>query len=120
MNPICFQGEELRANDIDVYTVGIGGGADINEMKGISSNPDSRYVLKADNFDSAQALANILGPKICNGTTVFSCCKYVQIACTPLTSLKKQFITAHNPIFELSPPSFNNSKHFYSTECIQI
>ncbi|XP_035824757.1 uncharacterized protein LOC101847325 [Aplysia californica] len=61
-----FQADELRANDIDVYSVGIGAGVDINEMNGIASDPDTRYVYTADNFDSAQALADVLGPKICN------------------------------------------------------
>lgn len=65
------QAQKARDNDIDVFTVGIGGAIDKQELKDIASKPDSRYVYTADNFESAQALANVLGPKICNRKNPF-------------------------------------------------
>ena len=65
-----MQAEELRSNDIDIYTVGIGAGIDRTELKDIASDPSSRYFYQADNFDSAQTLANFLGPRICNGNSL--------------------------------------------------
>ena len=63
---------ELRAktakdNDILIYTVGVGGGINKKELKSVASNPDSRYFLTADNYESLNSISELLATKICNG-----------------------------------------------------
>ncbi|KAL8559721.1 hypothetical protein ACOMHN_002254 [Nucella lapillus] len=60
------QGDTTRAADIQIYTVGIGPGINPQELSGTASSPSNRYFYTADTFQSAGALANIIGPKICN------------------------------------------------------
>ncbi|XP_076470008.1 uncharacterized protein LOC143300296 [Babylonia areolata] len=60
------QGETTKAADIQIYTVGVGQGINTQELSGTASSPSSRYFYTADTFDSTGALADIIGPKICN------------------------------------------------------
>ncbi|KAK7505812.1 hypothetical protein BaRGS_00003083 [Batillaria attramentaria] len=61
-----LQGTTAQNNDIQIYTVGVGAGINEAELKGVASDPDTRYFYKADTFAALQGLDDILGPKICN------------------------------------------------------
>ena len=62
-----LRAQTAKDNNIAIYTVGVGGGIDRDELKSISSNPDSRYFLTADNYGSINSLSKLLATKICNG-----------------------------------------------------
>lgn len=62
-----LKAQTAKDNDILIYTVGVGNGIDTDELKSVSSNPDSRYFLTADNFNSLNSLSDLLATKICNG-----------------------------------------------------
>ncbi|XP_076111939.1 uncharacterized protein LOC143080127 isoform X2 [Mytilus galloprovincialis] len=61
-----LRAQTAKDNGVIVYTVGVGGGFDRDELKSVSSNPDSRYFLTADNFDSLNSLSELLATKVCN------------------------------------------------------
>lgn len=61
------QSQTAQNNDIQVYSVGIGAGIDERELMGVASDPDTRYFYEADTFESLSSVADIIGPKICNG-----------------------------------------------------
>ena len=62
-----LEAQTARDNGIILYTVGIGGGADLNELQQIASDPDYRHMFTAQNFDALGSLSNLLAAKICNG-----------------------------------------------------
>ena len=62
-----LQAQTAKDNNIAIYTVGVGHGIDMDELKSVSSDPDSRYLLTADNYDSLGSLSELLATKMCNG-----------------------------------------------------
>ncbi|XP_076111945.1 uncharacterized protein LOC143080130 isoform X2 [Mytilus galloprovincialis] len=61
-----LQAQTAKDNNIAIYTVGVGHGIDMDELKSVSSDPDSRYLLTADNYDSLGSLSELLATKMCN------------------------------------------------------
>lgn len=62
-----LQSQTARDNGIVLYTVGIGNGIDMHELQAITSDPDSRHMFTAQNFDALNSLSDLLATKICNG-----------------------------------------------------
>ena len=62
-----LEAQTARDNGVILYSIGIGGGADFNELRAITSDPDTRHMFKADNFDALSSLSDLLATKICNG-----------------------------------------------------
>ncbi|XP_053376973.1 uncharacterized protein LOC123528762 [Mercenaria mercenaria] len=63
---IKLASQTARDNGLILYTVGIGNGVDTNELKAITSDPDSRHLFTAQNFDALTSLSDLLATKICN------------------------------------------------------
>lgn len=61
------QAQTAKDNNVILYGVGVGSGVNMQELTSVTSDPDSRYVLKADSYGSLDALSNGLSTKICNG-----------------------------------------------------
>lgn len=62
-----LKAQTAKDNNILIYTVGVGNGIDTDELTSVASDPDSRYFLTADNFNSLNSLSDLLATKICNG-----------------------------------------------------
>lgn len=62
-----LESKNAKDNGDIIYTVGIGGAVDASELSQVSSDPDSRYVFKADSFQSLNGIADYLALKACNG-----------------------------------------------------
>ena len=62
-----LESQTARDNGLILYTVGIGGAVDPAELMAIASNPDSRHMFTAQNFDALDSLSALLANKICNG-----------------------------------------------------
>lgn len=61
------QAQTAKDNNVILYGVGVGSGVNMQELTSISSDPDSRYILKADSYGSLNPLSGALSTKICNG-----------------------------------------------------
>lgn len=59
--------QTAKDNKVMIYTVGVGGGVDMDELRSISSDPDSRYALKAESYSSIDSLSGVLATRLCNG-----------------------------------------------------
>ena len=62
-----LQAQTAKDNNVIIYTVGVGAGTDIDELKSVSSDPDSRYYMHADTYGTLSSLSDLLATKICNG-----------------------------------------------------
>lgn len=62
-----LQGQAAKDNNVIMYAVGVGGAAEMEELEAVSSKPDSRYLMKAENFASLNGLSDLLSTKLCNG-----------------------------------------------------
>ena len=62
-----LQAKSARDNNIAIFTVGVGGGVDRSELNEMSSNPDLRYSMYTDGFQSLNSLTDMLAMKTCNG-----------------------------------------------------
>ncbi|XP_078338507.1 uncharacterized protein LOC111134355 isoform X1 [Crassostrea virginica] len=61
-----LQAQTAKDNSAVIYTVGVGSGVDVDELTSVSSNPDLRYSMFADNYDTLNSLSDMLATKICN------------------------------------------------------
>lgn len=62
-----LQAQTAKDNNAVIYTVGVGSGVDVDELTSVSSNPDLRYSMFADNYETLNSLSDMLATKICNG-----------------------------------------------------
>lgn len=67
-----IEGQIAKDNGILIYSVGVGGGVDVDELTSIASDPKSRYVTTAENYDSLSSISDLLASKICNGKRIFN------------------------------------------------
>lgn len=74
---IKLEAQTARDNGIVLYAVGIGSKADVNELMAIASDPDSRHMYTAQNFDALGSLSDLLSTKICNGKPACVCIIHV-------------------------------------------
>lgn len=66
------EAQTAKDSNVMVYTVGVGGGVNLDELRSVSSNPNSRYVLKAESYSAVDSIAGVLATRLCNGKfTVF-------------------------------------------------
>lgn len=89
-----LQAQTAKDNSAVIYTVGVGSGVDVDELTSVSSNPDLRYSMFADNYDTLNSLSDMLATKICNGEWVLFLIK------TKL--LKKAFVLSYPSLLPLS------------------
>ena len=62
-----LEAQTARDNGVILYSVGVGSGVDMNELKAIASDPDSRHLFTAQNYDALHSLSDLLATKVCNG-----------------------------------------------------
>ena len=89
-----LEAQTARDNGVILYAVGVGNGVDQNELQAIASDPDSRHLFKAQNYDALRSLSDLLATKVCNGKLIsssysktndfnpqdaFQCCLLLQI-----------------------------------------
>lgn len=67
IDTVKLASQTARDNGIILYTVGVGNGIDTNELKAITSDPDTRHMFTSQNFDALSSLSDLLANKICNG-----------------------------------------------------
>ena len=60
--------EAMRARNDGIYmiSVGIGGGVDEQELRGMASSPEDQNVLTVSNFDSLNQISNRLTDSLCD------------------------------------------------------
>ena len=66
-----LEAQTARDNGVIIYTVGVGGGVDMNELQSIASDPDYRHMFTSQNYDALSSLSGLLASKICNGINLF-------------------------------------------------
>jgi len=71
---VKLQSQTAKDNGVIVYAVGIGNGVDMNELQTMASDPDSRHLLTATNYDALASLKDLLATKICNGESCANNC----------------------------------------------
>ena len=65
-----LEAQTARDNGVILYSVGVGSGVDLNELQAIASDPDSRHMFNAQNYDALRSLSDLLATKVCNGTYI--------------------------------------------------
>ncbi|KAH3771811.1 hypothetical protein DPMN_173140 [Dreissena polymorpha] len=70
IDTIKLQSQTAKDNGVIIYAVGIGNGVNMNELQTLASDPDSRHLYTANNFDALSSLKDILATKLCNGMCV--------------------------------------------------
>jgi len=73
IDTVKLESQTARDNGVILYTVGVGNAVDMNELQAIASDPDSRHIFQAQNFDALGSLTDLLATKICNGEFQFAC-----------------------------------------------
>ncbi|XP_052233684.1 uncharacterized protein LOC127846468 isoform X4 [Dreissena polymorpha] len=66
IDTIKLQSQTAKDNGVIIYAVGIGNGVNMNELQTLASDPDSRHLYTANNFDALSSLKDILATKLCN------------------------------------------------------
>ena len=61
------QARRLKDQGVSIYNIGIGGGMGIRELTAEASDPSSRYVIRADNYNSLNELSTPLASRVQNG-----------------------------------------------------
>ncbi|XP_041376891.1 uncharacterized protein LOC121389362 [Gigantopelta aegis] len=61
------QAKHLKDQGVSIFNVGVGGGTGSRELTGEASNPGSRYVIRADNYNALNDLSSSLASRIKNG-----------------------------------------------------
>ncbi|XP_060081054.1 uncharacterized protein LOC132560404 [Ylistrum balloti] len=61
-----FEAQNAKDKGIIMYSVGVGGGIDRDELTSVASDPKARYMMTAENYDSLNSISNLLASKICN------------------------------------------------------
>ena len=64
-----YQASEARKRDIFMFAVGVGRKTDQDELKGIASDPDSKFVIQVDSYQilNTAQLINLLSYQACRG-----------------------------------------------------
>lgn len=62
-----IEAKTAKDNNVVIYAIGVGGGIDRDELMSVSSSPNSRYFMTADNYQTLNTLSDLLAAKICNG-----------------------------------------------------
>ncbi|KAK3591361.1 hypothetical protein CHS0354_040323 [Potamilus streckersoni] len=58
---------DARRNGITFYSVGVGSSFNQGEMMGVANDPDSRYYMQSESYDSLGSLAQPLALRLANG-----------------------------------------------------
>ena len=62
--------QTARDNGVIIYSVGVGAGVDMAELQAMATDPDSRHLFTAQNYDALSSLSDLMSTKICNGKII--------------------------------------------------
>ncbi|XP_053405850.1 collagen alpha-1(XII) chain-like [Mercenaria mercenaria] len=80
--------EELQAQGVVMFGIGIGGNVNLNELSSIASSPNNQYVYTVTNFASLTNIVNSLSSKTCDVTSV------ANTTPVPVSTLQPTYINA--------------------------
>lgn len=74
-----IEAQTAKDNSIIMYGVGVGNGVDSTELQSVASNPDSRYLLHAQNYGALNGVSGVLSSRLCNGKEFVTITHFLEI-----------------------------------------
>ena len=67
MSDTASEAAKLRDAGVTVFSIGVGSGANEQELKAMATDPDDTHVFTVSNFTSLDAITGTLAHKTCQG-----------------------------------------------------
>ncbi|KAL8599728.1 hypothetical protein ACOMHN_024779 [Nucella lapillus] len=67
-NQTTLEASIARSKGIQLFAIGVGGGADEKELRAIASDPDDAHVFHVENYDALKEIEKSLAQKTCHRT----------------------------------------------------
>ena len=69
MSDTTSEAAKLRDDGVAVFSIGVGSGANEQELKEMATDPDDTHVFTVSNFTSLDNITGTLAQKTCQGKT---------------------------------------------------